>query len=97
MKKPLNTEVSTPMNSSADLSGDLRRARKQFLTVGSLDPVNLCPGVPDSLRRSRDLRVHPDRVDLPFVREPDTDSPLMHAAAPFCGGWPTTWPPKASA
>jgi transcriptional regulator of acetoin/glycerol metabolism len=26
--------------------------------------------------------VHPDRVDLPYVRDPDTDTPLVHAAAP---------------
>ena len=55
--------------------------REQFLTVGSLDAVNLRPGVLDSWRRSRDLHVHLDRVDLPFVREPNTDSPLVHAAA----------------
>src|SRR6195256_84166 len=70
------------MNASADISKDLRRAREQFLSVGSLDAVNLRPGVLDSWRRSRDLHVHQDRVDLPFVREPDTDSPLVHAAVP---------------
>jgi transcriptional regulator of acetoin/glycerol metabolism len=70
------------MNASADVSKDLRRAREQFLSVGSLDAVNLRPGVLDSWRRSRDLHVHQDRVDLPFVREPDTDSPLVHAAVP---------------
>jgi transcriptional regulator of acetoin/glycerol metabolism len=70
------------MDSSADVSTNLRRAREQFLTVGSLDAVNLGPGVLDSWRRSRDLHVHLDRVDLPFVREPNTDSPLVHAAAP---------------
>jgi transcriptional regulator of acetoin/glycerol metabolism len=70
------------MNASADVSTNLRRAREQFLTVGSLDAVDLRPGVLDSWRRSRDLHVHQDRVDLPFVREPNTDSPLVHAAAP---------------
>jgi sigma-54 dependent transcriptional regulator, acetoin dehydrogenase operon transcriptional activator AcoR len=70
------------MNSSADVSTNLHRAREQFLSVGSLDADNLGPGVLDSWRRSRDLHVHLDRVDLPFVREPNTDSPLVHAAAP---------------
>ena len=28
------------------------------------------------------MRVHPDRLDLPVVREPNTDSRLAHAAAP---------------
>jgi transcriptional regulator of acetoin/glycerol metabolism len=70
------------MDPSADVSSDPRRAREQFLTVGSLDAVTLRPGVLDSWRRSRDLHVHPDRVDLPFVREPNTDTPLVHAAVP---------------
>src|ERR1700676_20714 len=70
------------MNATADVSADLRRAREQFLAVGSLDAVNLRPGVLDSWPRSRDLHVHQDRVDLPFVREPDTDSPLMHVGRP---------------
>src|ERR1700694_1283400 len=74
------------MNSSADPSADRRRAREQFLTVGSLDAVIVRPGVLDSWRRSRALHVHQDRVELPFVREPDTDSPLMHAAAPVLRG-----------
>lgn len=61
---------------------DARRAREQFLTAGALttDAVDL--GVLNSWRRSRDLQVHPDRVDLPYVRDPDTDTPLTHAAAP---------------
>src|SRR5258708_3785044 len=70
------------MDASADVSKAVGGAREQFLTVGSLDAVNLRPGVLDSWRRSRDLHVHQDRVDLPFVREPDTDSPLAHAAIP---------------
>jgi sigma-54 dependent transcriptional regulator, acetoin dehydrogenase operon transcriptional activator AcoR len=70
------------VNSSADVATTLRQAREQFLSAGSMDRVNLRPDVLDSWRRSRDLHVHQDRVDLPFVREPNTDSPLVHAAAP---------------
>jgi transcriptional regulator of acetoin/glycerol metabolism len=32
------------------------------------------------------MRVHPDRLDLPYVRQPDTDSRLAHAAAPVLQG-----------
>jgi transcriptional regulator of acetoin/glycerol metabolism len=70
------------MVNNADAAVDARRAREQFLTAGALttDAVDL--GVLNSWRRSRDLQVHPDRVDLPYVRDPDTDTPLTHAAAP---------------
>ena len=60
----------------------LQRAREQFLSAGALNTDAVAPRVLDSWRRSRDLRVHPDRVDLPYVREPNTDSPLVRAAAP---------------
>jgi sigma-54 dependent transcriptional regulator, acetoin dehydrogenase operon transcriptional activator AcoR len=60
----------------------LQRAREQFLSAGSLNTDAVAPRVLDSWRRSRDLRVHPDRVDLPYVREPNTDSPLVRAAGP---------------
>ena len=36
----------------------------------------------DSWRRSQVLRVHPDRVELPYVREPNRGSRLARAAAP---------------
>ena len=60
----------------------LQRAREQFLSAGALNTDAVAPRVLDSWRRSRDLRVHPDRVDLPYVRDPNTDSPLVRAAAP---------------
>jgi sigma-54 dependent transcriptional regulator, acetoin dehydrogenase operon transcriptional activator AcoR len=60
----------------------LQQARERFLSAGSLNTNVVAPGVLDSWRRSRDLHVHPDLVDLPYVRDPDTDTPLVHAAAP---------------
>lgn len=48
----------------------------------SLDEDNLRPDVLDSWRRSEALHVHPDRVELPYVREPNTGSRLARAAAP---------------
>ncbi|CAN5383052.1 transcriptional regulator MimR [soil metagenome] len=70
MVKNANTAVGT------------RRAREQFLTAGALSTDTVAPGVLSSWRRSRDLQVHPDRVELPYLRDPDTDTPLTHAAAP---------------
>ncbi|CAN5568083.1 transcriptional regulator MimR [soil metagenome] len=66
----------------ADTAVGTRRAREQFLTAGALSADTVAPGVLNSWRRSRDLQVHPDRVELPYLRDPDTDTPLMHAAAP---------------
>ena len=60
----------------------LQRAREQFLSAGALNTDAVAPRILASWRRSRDLRVHPDRVDLPYVRDPNEDSPLVRAAAP---------------
>lgn len=59
-----------------------RRAREQFLAAGATTADAVRPNVLSSWRRSRDLQVHPDRVELPYLRDPDTDTPLAHAAAP---------------
>lgn len=67
---------------------EFERAREKFLAVESLDAVRsldediLQPSVLDSWRRSRALRLNPDRVALPYVREPNLGSPLARAAAP---------------
>ncbi|MFQ6398703.1 sigma-54-dependent Fis family transcriptional regulator [Nocardia sp. KC 131] len=58
------------------------KAREQFLTVGSLDYLPVRDTVRESWHRSQALQIHPDRVELPFVREPDLDSPLVNAAEP---------------
>lgn len=60
-----------------------QRAREQFLAAGALDTDAVTPGVLNSWRRSRDLQVHPDRVELPYLQDPDRDTPLTHAAAPI--------------
>ena len=70
------------MVKDADAAVGARRAREQFLTAGALGTDTVAPGVLSSWRRSRDLQVHPDRVELPYLRDPDTDTPLTHAAAP---------------
>ncbi|MFI6997574.1 sigma-54-dependent Fis family transcriptional regulator [Nocardia sp. NPDC050175] len=60
----------------------LQQARERFLTAGPVDTLPVRSTVLDSWRRSRALRVHPDRVELPYVRDPNLDSPLTNAAAP---------------
>ena len=76
------------MRSQAGRTIEVERVREKFLSAGSLDAVRsvdediLPPSVLDSWRRSQVLRVHPDRVELPYVREPDRGSRLVRAAAP---------------
>jgi signal transduction histidine kinase len=69
------------MNSRADATASIRRARERFLSAGWLEADTPRPDVLDSWRRSQALGVHPDRFDLPFVREPNTESPLNTAAS----------------
>ncbi|MBS1692057.1 MAG: siderophore-interacting protein [Actinobacteria bacterium] len=69
-------------DTDAHAAVDVRHARELFLAAGSLHTDLITPGVLNSWRRSQALHVHPDRMDLPYVRDPDTDTPLAHAAAP---------------
>lgn len=68
--------------SKAGSAAELQRAREQFLTTGELSAHVVSPKVASSWRRSRTLRVHPDRVYLDYVRDPDTDTILLRAATP---------------
>ena len=76
------------MGSRARCATEVDRAREKFLSVESLDAVRslgediLQPSVLDSWRRSEAVHVHPDRVELPYVREPNLGSRLARAAAP---------------
>src|SRR5215813_5744351 len=76
------------MSSRAGLTAEVEQVREKFLSAGipdatrTLDEDILPPSVLDSWRRSQVLRVHPDRVELPYVREPDMGSRLPRAAAP---------------
>ncbi|MCW2731036.1 MAG: histidine kinase,GAF protein [Mycobacterium sp.] len=73
------------MSWQADASAGVRRAREHFLSEGRLREDTLRTDVLDSWRRSRALGVHPDQMNLPFVQEPNADSPLTTAAAPVLG------------
>ncbi|GAA5060714.1 sigma-54-dependent Fis family transcriptional regulator [Nocardia callitridis] len=66
----------------ADAVVRLRRARETFLSTASFDEFPIRPTVRESWRRAHALRIHPDQVELPYVRDPNLDSPLTNAAAP---------------
>ncbi|MDH3011522.1 sigma-54-dependent Fis family transcriptional regulator [Gordonia alkanivorans] len=61
-------------------------ARERFLNDDGAVDDRLTGAVRDAIstswRRSRSFKVQTDRLELPFVREPNTDSPLMTAARP---------------
>jgi transcriptional regulator of acetoin/glycerol metabolism len=59
----------------------VRRARERFLADHDLDQA-VRESISISWRRSQALNVPADRLDLPFVREPDLASPLVDAADP---------------
>jgi sigma-54 dependent transcriptional regulator, acetoin dehydrogenase operon transcriptional activator AcoR len=69
------------MSSRIHVIADVRRTRERFLE-GYVEGETLRPTLLESWRRSQTLRVHPDRLELPYVREPNADSRLVHAAAP---------------
>src|ERR687894_238205 len=57
--------------------GALRRVRCNHDVTGA------CPGaIPASWWRSRRWNVAADRVDLPYLRDPDLDTPLTRSALP---------------
>jgi hypothetical protein len=69
-------EVHASMSLRACVQTDVRRIRERFLCEGSFEADILPRSVLDSWRRSQAMRVHPDRLDLPYVRQPDTESRL---------------------
>ncbi|WP_307787043.1 sigma-54-dependent Fis family transcriptional regulator [Mycolicibacterium mengxianglii] len=70
------------MVNDTDNAVHVRRAREQFITAGAADSRVVPADILSSWRRSQALHVHPDRVDLPYVRDPDPATPLLLAAAP---------------
>ncbi|KAF0956916.1 sigma-54-dependent Fis family transcriptional regulator [Rhodococcus sp. T7] len=60
---------------------DLQVARERFLVEHDLDS-SIRQEIYSSWQRSKSLKVEPDQLDLPFVREPNLDSPLVTAAGP---------------
>jgi transcriptional regulator of acetoin/glycerol metabolism len=73
------------IHDAAPLAPDARgvaRDRLRFLTADPTPDDQVRPPILASWRRSRDLRVAADRIDLPYLRDPDLDTPLTRSAAP---------------
>src|ERR1700749_1783746 len=82
LHRSVESEVHASMSLRADVQTDVRRVRERFLCEGSLDAETSHPSVLDSWRRSQAMHIHTDRVELPYLREPNVGSRLARAAAP---------------
>jgi sigma-54 dependent transcriptional regulator, acetoin dehydrogenase operon transcriptional activator AcoR len=60
----------------------IAQAREKFLTQGGAHPPEVREAILASWRRSREWSVAADRIELPYVRDPDVDTPLMRSAIP---------------
>jgi len=61
---------------------DLARSRIRFLTAEPVEPSRVRPAILASWRRSRDLKVAADKIELPYIRDPDMDTGLTRSAEP---------------
>jgi transcriptional regulator of acetoin/glycerol metabolism len=61
------------------------QAREKFLAHDSAHPPEVREAILASWRRSREWSVAADRIESPYVREPDLDTPLMRSALPVLG------------
>jgi transcriptional regulator of acetoin/glycerol metabolism len=60
----------------------LARTRVRFLTSESIEPDLVRDAILASWWRSREFHVPADHIDLPYIRDQDLDTPLIHAATP---------------
>ncbi|MFE0750202.1 sigma-54-dependent Fis family transcriptional regulator [Gordonia sp. NPDC058843] len=83
MSTPVNHQPTARARNSITY---VARARERFLSEDGTPDDRVDGTVRDAIstswRRSRSFKVQADRLELPFVREPNTDSPLMSAARP---------------
>ncbi|HEY6746987.1 MAG TPA: siderophore-interacting protein, partial [Mycobacteriales bacterium] len=61
---------------------DVAVNRERFLTAESADPGKVRDTILASWWRSRELNVAADRIELPYIRDPEIDSPLTRSAEP---------------
>lgn len=61
---------------------DVAVNRLKFLTMDQPEPTRVRPAILASWRRSRELKVAADKVELPYVRDPNVDTPLTRSAEP---------------
>ena len=63
----------------------IAQARETFLAQGSARPPEVREAILASWRRSREWSVAADRIESPYIRDPDLDTPLMRSALPVLG------------
>lgn len=56
--------------------------RERFLTAERADPEEVRDTILASWWRSRELNVAADRIQLPYIRDPEVDTPLTRSAEP---------------
>jgi sigma-54 dependent transcriptional regulator, acetoin dehydrogenase operon transcriptional activator AcoR len=61
----------------------LAKTREQFLTAEAVDPNQVRDAILASWWRSRRWNVAADHIDLPYLRDPDLDTPLSRSAMPI--------------
>ncbi|GAA3803720.1 sigma-54-dependent Fis family transcriptional regulator [Streptomyces chiangmaiensis] len=61
----------------------LAAARQRFLTAGALDSDEVRETIAASWWRSKSWKVAADHVQLPYAKDPNLETPLVHSAAPI--------------
>jgi sigma-54 dependent transcriptional regulator, acetoin dehydrogenase operon transcriptional activator AcoR len=61
---------------------DLGVSRVRFLTSERVEPSRVRPAILASWRRSRDLKVAADKIELPYIPDADIDTPFTRSAEP---------------
>lgn len=72
----------TPGKSGLSTRDGLAVSRVRFLTAEPAVPDRVRGPILASWQRSRELKVHTDQIDLPYICDPDVDSPLTRSAGP---------------
>ena len=75
MAAPRHSDVGD--STATDVAAD----RLRFLTAEPVDPSTCASPILASWRRSRDLKVAADRIELAYLPDPDLDTPLTRSAA----------------
>ena len=60
----------------------LADTRVRFLTAEPVEPGRVREPILASWRRSRESKVAADRIEMPYIRDPNLDTPLIRSAEP---------------
>ncbi len=61
---------------------DVAVNRLRFLTAERAEPSRVRPSILASWQRSRAMKVAADKIELPYLRDPDVETPLARSAEP---------------